>query len=67
MKVAEALATSLSGLSVNRIKLYTNPPNIAPNIGPTIYIQRAVYLCKIKAGPIVLAGFNEPPEIGLHQ
>lgn len=67
MKVAEALATSLSGLSVNLIKLYTKPPNIAPKIGPTIYIQIVVYLCMTKAGPIVLTGFIEPPEIGLHQ
>lgn len=55
------------GLSVSLIKLYARAPIIVPKIGPSTYIHRPLNSRIINAGPILLAGFIEPPETGLRE
>ena len=61
-----ALLISPSVLSVRRIRLYAHAPAAAPATGPKMYTHSALYLLPTSAGPMLLAGFIDAPDTGLH-
>lgn len=60
------LVISASVLSVCRMRLYAQAPAAAPANGPKMYTHSAVYLLPTIAGPMLLTGFIDAPDTGLH-
>lgn len=48
------------------MRLYAQAPAAAPANGPKMYTHSAVYLLPTIAGPMLLTGFIDAPDTGLH-